>query len=146
MAQKKTQNKFFLKSILINNFMLNGKKETSEKIVSQSFKITQKNSLKETNSIFKTSLKNISPVLDSIKIKNRKSFKHIPFFLIKPKRISNSIKIIVHNSKDNKQRLTDNFYKLLISSAANNGKIKEKIKELHNNSFVNKNFSHYRWF
>ena len=131
---------------LENNLMLNGRKETSEKIILNSFKIIQKVSAKETKPIIKTALKNISPILSLTKVKSRKSLKYVPFFLLKYKRITNSIRILASNSKNNKRHIVNSLQNLLLDSAYDKGIIKDKIKELHVNSFINKNFSYYRWF
>jgi len=134
------------KSILLNFLTYKGKKSVSEKLLNKSLRKIQKTVLKNSKLLLKVSIRNLSPVLSSTKIKRRKAVTLVPFFLKKPKRLSQSIKLIVKGSKTHKSNFIKTFSKEVIDSSNNKGIIKSKIKDIHFNSFNNKNFSHFRWF
>ena len=60
-------------------------------------------------------------------------------------RIYLAIKFIVTVSKIN-YNITHNLSKQILEVSNNKGSLKNKIKELNQKSFSNKNFAHYRWF
>lgn len=134
------------KSILLNFLTSNGKKPVSEKLLNKSLRKIQKTVLKNSKLVLKVSIRNLSPILNSTKIKRRKAVTSVPFFLKKSKRLSQSIKLIVNSSKTSKSNFIDIFSKEVIDSSNNKGSVKSKIREIHSNSFSNKNFSHFRWF
>jgi len=125
--------------------MVNGNKNTSENLLTKSFKLIQKNTKKDFKLILKSSLKSLSPTVSTLRIKKRKTITTVPFFLTKQKRLIHAIKLIlsVSSKSSNKPYL---LYQELLQSSKNKGNLKSKIKELQSNAFINKNFSNYRWF
>nr|QYC61919.1 ribosomal protein S7 [Guinardia delicatula] len=137
--------KNFIKPVILNLLMVNGNKNTSEKLLTKSFKLIQKNTKKDFKLILKSSLKSLSPTVSTLRIKKRKTITTVPFFLTKQKRLIHAIKLIlsVSSKSSNKPYL---LYQELLQSSKNKGNLKSKIKELQSNAFINKNFSNYRWF
>ena len=140
------KNKVNIKSLLLNFITLKGNKFKSEKLLDTSLRELQKSTSKNSKSILKLSLRNISPIVDTIKIKRRKTVTLVPFFLKKDKRLSHAIKLIIKNSKSNNSKFSFGLSKEVIDSSNNKGFVKNKVLNLHSMSFVNKNFSHFRWF
>lgn len=134
-----------LKLTILNLLMLNGNKNTSEKLLIKSFKLLQKNTKKDFKLILKSSIKNLSPTVSTLRVKKRKLVTTVPFFLTKQKRLIYAIKAILSTSakSSNKQFL---LYQELLQASKNKGNLKSKIKELQSTAFINKNFSNYRWF
>ena len=87
--------KKFTKSVILNLLMVNGNKNTSEKLLTNSFKLLQKNTKKDFNLILKSSLKSLSPTVSTLRIKKRKTITTVPFFLTKQKRLIHAIKLIL---------------------------------------------------
>jgi ribosomal protein S7 len=137
--------KKFIKPVILNLLMVNGNKNTSENLLTKSFKLIQKNTKKDFKLILKSSLKSLSPTVSTLRIKKRKTITTVPFFLTKQKRLIHAIKLIlsVSSKSSNKPYL---LYQELLQSSKNKGNLKSKIKELQSNAFINKNFSNYRWF
>mgnify|MGYP001070889154 FL=1 len=137
--------KKFIKPVILNFLMVNGNKNTSENLLTKSFKLIQKNTKKDFKLILKSSLKSLSPTVSTLRIKKRKTITTVPFFLTKQKRLIHAIKLIlsVSSKSSNKPYL---LYQELLQSSKNKGNLKSKIKELQSNAFINKNFSNYRWF
>jgi ribosomal protein S7 len=68
----KNNTTFVLSEKFVNNLMLKGKKNISEKIIFNIFKILQKITVKNSIFIIKFSLLNSSIVLSTYRIKNKK--------------------------------------------------------------------------
>ena len=133
------------KDIFINYLTKKGLKNTSEKIFKKSIKDIQRLTKKNSKIIIKLSLKNVYPVFSFINIKRNKSTTSIPFFLKKSKRLSNTINFLVKESFSKKKN-SKNFPFELIQSSNNKGLIKSNSVKTHSTAFINKKFSHYRWF
>jgi len=142
-----------IKQTVFNLIMKNGKKQTSEKLFLKSIKLLQKSTEKNTINILKTSIVHSSP-LTKMKIyrrnKKRKT-KHIitfPYLLTFKQKNVLGIKNLVLSSQ-NKQipnHFFNNFSNQLINSSNKQGKILEKILTDHNEAFLKKKFSNFRWF
>jgi len=72
------------KTIILKALTVKGNKYISEKLFDQSIRKIQKTSLKNSKSVIRISLKNISPVLSSLKLRKRrrrrKTITLVPFF------------------------------------------------------------------
>ena len=66
--------KLKLKKKILNHILKDGKKKTSEKILTRSFKSIQKSQKKSHNDIMKLSIINLTPTFRVIKLKNNKRF------------------------------------------------------------------------
>lgn len=143
MAQKK--NKDF-KLLIRNSFMLNGKSYASEKLIDKLFKNIQHRTKKDYRLIFKLSFKNLLTPISTVNVKKRKYKRLVPFFIGKEKRILSTIKQIGFINKNTKFREKNFIYNEIIKLSKNKGKLKNNFKNLNQQSFINKNFAHYRWF
>lgn len=139
MVQKKL--KYYKK--IKNSFMLDGKSHVAEKLFLNTLKNVQSTSRKEHITVFKLALKNILTPISTITIKKRKFQRSIPFFIAKEKRISQTIKYLGFLNKKNKKTF---IYSEIIKAANNKGVFKNNLNVSNQQSFVNKNFAHYRWF
>lgn len=138
-----------LKLNIFNKIMLNGNKQTSEKLFFKSLKHIQKiHYKKKFEDVIKFGLINSSPVV-YLKIIKRKRKQTIEFpFLLKDRlRLSYGIKLILKSCRLAKFK---NFYKQLnlelIDSSKGLGLNKENKVKLHQQAFLKKKFSNYRWF
>lgn len=138
-----------LKNNIYTHIMLNGNKQTSEKLFLKIAKKLQKvENKKKFDDILKNGIINSSPVIFLKQIKRkRKQTSEFPFLLISKSRISYGLKFIVKNCR---KLNIDPFYKnfkteLLNSSRLLSQSFKTKIS-LHKESFLKKKFANYRWF
>jgi small subunit ribosomal protein S7 len=142
-----------LKEKVLNHILKNGKKKTSEKILTKSFKSMQKSQKKSHNEVIKLSIINSTPTFRIIKLKNnrrrkKKSIKEIPAFLSTYMfRSSWSLKYLV---KASNKKTSNIFYNQLKDEALLNAKHEGnavKFKdELQNQALQKKKyFRHYRW-
>ena len=131
--------KISYKIVFSNYIMRNGKSHLSEKIFTRLLKGIQQKTKKNGLIVLKLSFKNILMPISTIKInKVRKNKTSIPFFLVKEKRVPKIIKSICGFEGD----LLNEILKL----ANNKGSLKSFLKDENQLSFINKNFSHFRWF
>jgi ribosomal protein S7 len=143
---------FEIKKKIINHFMKNGKKTTSEKILFNSFKELQKMSLKQSEELIKNAIINSLPVFKIHKIENKKQkkkkrkIKEIPFFIVNNKsRISLAIKLIIESVKKQTCFFTDFNKEILLNNQQKGYAIQLKT-ELQKKVINNKRyFRFYRW-
>ena len=140
------KNKTNTKSLLLNFIMSKGHKSKSEKLFDISLRELQKNNIKNSKLVLKLSLRNVSPTVSSIRIKRRKMTTLVPFFLRKHNRLAQAVKLIVTNSNSKSSKFALGLSKEVLESSNNRGSVKNQVINIHTNSFVNKNFSHFRWF
>jgi ribosomal protein S7 len=142
-----------IKKKLINQIMLNGCKETSEKIILKSFKELQKNSLKKTKELIKLSLLNSTPIFKINKIKNKKNkkkkqkLKEIPSFITNSNsRISLAIKFILQSIKKKKENFYTKFNKELILNSQQKGETIQLKNNIQKEVISKKRYlNFYRW-
>jgi len=152
MALKKSKNIF--KKILTNHITEKGKKHTIEKILTKSFKQTQKQQKKNATNIIKTSILGMIPTFRIVKLTNKrrrkKSVKQIPIFLSNNKsRSSWGLKKLTNfstqeASKTNLlKKLTNQL--LLTTTESENKNIELKNKQQNEALKEKKYFKYYRW-
>lgn len=137
MVQKKIN--YF--SVLKNSVMDSGKSHLAEKITKNTLKNIQLKTKKDYKKVFKLSLKNSLIYISTVKVKKRKFQRLIPFFILKEKRILKTIKYLGSLNKKN-LTLNDDIIKI----ANNKGIIQTNLKTINQQFFINKNYTHYRWF
>jgi ribosomal protein S7 len=146
------QNLFEIKKKFLNNFMRNGKKTTSEKILLSSIKELQKNSSKQSEELIKNAIINTLPIFKVNKIENKKQkkkkrkIKEIPHFIVSSKsRISIAIKLIIASLKKQNYFFKDFNKEILLNNQQKGNSIQFKI-ELQKKVIYNKRyFRFYRW-
>ena len=137
-----------VKSKLLNNLMLRGKKRTSEKIVLKSLKRFQKSDFKKNSKEFvKISLLNSAPSVQIKQIKKKRKNIEFPFLLNNELKISYGLKSLIKNSRNKKsQSFYKNFQLELLNSSNLQGNSVNSKKQIHENAFLKKKYANYRWF
>nr|UFQ22723.1 hypothetical protein [Attheya longicornis] len=137
-----------LKNQLFRLLLVQGKKRTSEKIIFLFLKSLQKNHKKNPKLLIKSAFINSSPLTQIKKIRRkRRQTKEFPIILKKKLRINLGIKSIIHYSKES---LSNSFYHKFLTTIVNSSKYQSanvlKKELVHENSFIKKKYSNYRWF
>ena len=137
-----------IKVKLLNSLMLKGKKRTSEKLILKLLKRFQKsNSKKDSKEFLKTSLLNSSPSVQIKQIKKKRKNIEFPFLLNDKLKISYGLKSLIKNSRIQKnQPFYKSFQLELINSSNLSGNSVDNKKQIHENAFLKKKYSNYRWF
>ena len=140
----------YFKTRIYNRIMLNGNKQTSEKLFFKTLKKIQKNqNKKKIEDLIKLGLVKSSPVtfLKQVKRK-RKRTTEFPFLLHPNSRVAYGLKFILNNCQSTPT--TRPFYKQLglelVNSSKHLSKSVTKKVFLHQESFLKKKFANYRWF
>ena len=139
--QNMVQKKINYFNVLKNSVMISGKSILAEKITKNTLKNIQLKTKKDYKKVIKLSLKNSLLYISTVKVKKRKFQRLIPFFILKEKRISKTIKYLGSLNKKN-PFLNDEILKI----ANNKGVIQTNLKTINQQFFINKNYTHYRWF
>jgi ribosomal protein S7 len=137
-----------LKNQILKLLLVQGKKRTSEKIVFLFIKSLQKELKKNPILLIKSAFINSSPLTQIKKIRRkRRQTKEFPIILKKNLRINLGIKSIIHHSKDD---LSNPFFYKFLTAVVNSSKYQStsvfKKELIHENSFIKKKYSNYRWF
>jgi ribosomal protein S7 len=144
-----------LQKKLTNHLTKNGKKHTSEQILTQSFKATQKSQKKNHTKIAKLSILNTIPVFKVIKLtdkkRRKKSTKEIPTLVSRyTSRVSLGLKYLVNTTNKLTQTKPAAFYQkfkneLLSGTIAENSAISLKNNIQTKALQEKKYFRFYRW-
>lgn len=134
-----------VKTLIINNLVLCGKKELSEKILFKTIKQLQKRSTKNHKNLLESLIIKTVPVIKIKQIKRRKKqFIKFPYILKKKSRYIQAIKNIV---KISEKKFSKNFCDKLTQELTLNVKnINKDKKILHEHAFTTKKFANFRWF
>ena len=151
--KSRRKNAIIFKNKIVNVFMKNGKKHTSEKILLKSSKFLQKSSKKSFQNIVQLAIINTTSAFklneQVMKKGKRKSKKVTPSFIIKDSlRIMTALKFLRNTVQKNKN--STNFYKnlaneILASSSLKSQSIEQKTK-LQTQILLNKRYlSKFKW-
>ena len=150
---KKSTKKIHIKHKIFNHLMVNGNKETCEKLFLKSSKLLQKSLLKNHKELIKTAIINSSPIVSikQVRVKKgkRKNVKEYPYVLDSKNRISLSIKFILEAIK---QKNTKSAYahvnlqqEIIANFQISSNAIKKK-EDLQKHTLLKKKYAFYRWF
>ena len=145
--------KIEIKKKIINHIMKNGEKNTSEKVLLQSFKELQKKSPKQTKELIKIALINSTPIFKLNKIQNKKlkkkkrKVKEIPLFITsKLSRVSLAIKFILKSVNKRSELFYKAFNSQLFLNSQNKGEAIVFKNEVQKKVLLNKRyFNFFKW-
>lgn len=148
-------NNFSIKNKFTNHIMINGKKQSSEKILLNSCKNIQKFSKKQSKKILQLCLIYSTPIFKLHKSSNKKIKKRNRKIRITPTFISNNlirislgIKFILLNIKKKKinQSFFQKLYQEILLITKTKGILLENKNEAQKQTLLNKKyFKYYRW-
>ena len=149
----KSTREISLKTKIVNSFMINGEKKTSEKILLKALKALQKSTNKNSKDLLQRFIINSTSTFklneQVVKKGKRKVTKSTPSFILNDSlRISTSLKSIKKVIRKSKQ--SNLFYSRLaeeiLSSSELKGQVVEKKNELQKQILLNKRYlSKFRW-
>jgi ribosomal protein S7 len=150
---KKEKKNFILKNKIINSFMFNGQKETSEKILMKTLKNIQRDQTKNFKKILQLFILNLTPVFkfnkQSKKRGKKKKITFTPYLIPNNElRINFALKLLKSILSKNKQNNTENnLSREIITSVFSNKSIStEKKVEIQNQILAQKRYFYkFRW-
>jgi ribosomal protein S7 len=134
-----------ISALIINNIIVKGKKQVSEKILKQIIKQLQRQFSTNHVSLIKFILIKTAPIIKIKTIKQtKKRVKEFPFIVKASTRNSKAIKeVIKTTSNRSKKKFIENFIGEFSTVLSHENKNKHI---LHEYAFTTKKFAHFRWF
>ncbi len=131
---------------LVNQVMLDGKKEIAQKIVYGAFDIVKEKLNAEPMDIFTQALENVKPVLETKARRVGGSNYQVPMEIRPARRQTLAIRWMVSYARNRSERTMEQRLAGEIMDAYNNagGAVKRK-EEMHRMAEANKAFAHYKW-
>jgi ribosomal protein S7 len=144
-----SEKRITIKKLIINYSMLQGKQVKCHQVFKKSTKLMQKYLKKDSKEIFKLSVTNSLPVINSKKLVKKRGkqaiLQEIPFILSKPQRIKFSIKCILSNLK--KGLSLKGFTRLCSEILFNSRNFTQKKKDISDKEMLTvKKYAKFRWF
>ncbi len=131
---------------LVNQVMLDGKREVAQKIVYSAFKIVKEKLALDEMEAFDKALENIKPMLETKARRVGGSNYQVPMEIRPERRQTLAIRWLVDFARKRSERTMDLRLAGEIMDAYNNagGAVKRK-EEMHRMAEANKAFAHYKW-
>lgn len=131
---------------LVNQVMLDGKKEIAQNIVYSAFDIIKEKTGAEPNEYFEQALENLKPILETKARRVGGSNYQVPIEVSPARRQTLAIRWLVTYSRKRNERTMEQKLAAEIMDAYNNaGGAYKKKDDVHRMAESNKAFAHYRW-
>lgn len=131
---------------LVNQVMLDGKKEIAQNIVYSAFDIIKEKTGAEPNEYFEQALENLKPILETKARRVGGSNYQVPIEVSPARRQTLAIRWLVSYSRKRNERTMEQKLAAEIMDAYNNaGGAYKKKDDVHRMAESNKAFAHYRW-
>ena len=131
---------------LVNQVMLDGKKEIAQKIVYGAFDIIKEKTSAEPNEYFEQALENLKPILETKARCVGGSNYQVPIEVSPARRQTLAIRWLVTYARKRNERTMEQKLAAEIMDAYNNaGGAYKKKDDVHRMAESNKAFAHYRW-
>jgi len=138
--------KDLLVSRFINNMMLDGKKNTSRKIIYDAFNIIGEKTKKEPIEVFRKAISNVAPVTEVRSRRVGGATYQVPVEVREDRRIALAIRWIKQYSKSRRDKtMAQRLAAELIAAFNNEGAAVKKREDTHRMAEANKAFAHFKW-
>ncbi len=140
------QFKDILVTRFVNNIMLDGKKNTSRKIVYGAFEIMAEKTKKEPLEVFRKAMSNVAPITE---VKSRRvggATYQVPVEVREDRRIALAIRWIKQYAKARRDKtMAQKIAAELLAAYNNEGASVKKKEDTHRMAEANKAFAHFKW-
>jgi len=138
--------KDLLVSRFINNMMLDGRKNTSRKIIYDAFNIIGEKTKKEPIEVFRKAVSNVAPVTEVRSRRVGGATYQVPVEVREDRRIALAIRWIKQYSKSRRDKtMAQRLAAELIAAFNNEGAAVKKREDTHRMAEANKAFAHFKW-
>ncbi len=133
-------------SRFINKLMLDGKKNSSRKILYGALEIIQDKTQEEPLGVFKKALQNVMPVLEVRSRRVGGATYQVPVEVREDRRLALAIRWIKTYSKQRRDKtMAQKLANELMAAAKNEGSSVKKKEDTHRMAEANKAFAHFKW-
>jgi small subunit ribosomal protein S7 len=140
------QFKDILVTRFVNNIMLDGKKNTSRKIVYGAFEIMAEKTKKEPLEVFRKAMSNVAPITE---VKSRRvggATYQVPVEVREDRRIALAIRWIKQYAKSRRDKtMAQKIAAELLAAYNGEGASVKKKEDTHRMAEANKAFAHFKW-
>ena len=131
---------------LINNIMLDGKKQLAQGIVYDAFEIVAEKTGKDALVAFEEAMNNIMPVLEVKAIRVGGATYQVPMEIRAERRQALGLRWLVRYSRErNEKTMKEKLANEIIDAINGMGGAFKKKEDTHRMAEANKAFAHYRW-
>ncbi len=131
---------------LINNVMLDGKKDLAQTIVYEAFELIEQRAGESPLDVFNKAMDNVMPVLE---VKARRvggSNYQVPIEVRPDRRQTLALRWIVQAARSRSERtMKERLANELLDATKQSGSAYRKKEEIHRMAEANRAFAHYRW-
>ncbi|WP_243292380.1 30S ribosomal protein S7 [Bacillus sp. FJAT-47783] len=131
---------------LINKMMIDGKRQTSQKILYNAFDIVKDRTGNDPMEVFEQALKNIMPVLEVRARRVGGANYQVPVEVRPERRTTLGLRWLVNYARlRGEKTMEERLANEIIDAANNTGASVKKREDTHKMAEANKAFAHYRW-
>ena len=133
-------------SQLVNNVMIQGKKNTARKIVYDAFDIVAERSKQEPLEVFKKAMSNVAPVIEVRSRRVGGATYQVPVEVRESRRIALALRWIkTYATARRDKSMAGKLAAELLAAANNEGSAVKKREDTHRMAEANKAFAHFKW-
>lgn len=133
-------------SQLVNNVMIQGKKNTARKIVYDAFDIVAERSKQEPLEVFKKAMSNVAPVIEVRSRRVGGATYQVPVEVRESRRIALALRWIkTYATARRDKSMAAKLAAELLAAANNEGSAVKKREDTHRMAEANKAFAHFKW-
>jgi len=133
-------------SRLVNNIMLDGKKNTARRIVYDAFEVIESRTKQPPLEVFKKALSNVAPVLEVRSRRVGGATYQVPVDVREDRRIALALRWIKTYSKSRRDKtMALRLAAELIAASNGEGSSVKKRDDTHRMAEANKAFAHFKW-
>ena len=131
----------------VRALMIDGKKNTAEKLIYSSFdKIEKKEKEKSPLEVFKSAIENVQPQIETRSRRVGGATYQVPVEVRSDRALALAIRWLINSSRNRSENsMTERLSGELIDASSNRGASVKKKEDTHKMAEANKAFSHYRW-
>ena len=131
----------------VRALMIDGKKNTAEKLIYSSFDILDKRQKdKSPIEIFKAAIENVQPQIETRSRRVGGATYQVPVEVRSDRALALAIRWLINSSRNRSENsMTERLSGELMDASSNRGASVKKKEDTHKMAEANKAFSHYRW-
>jgi small subunit ribosomal protein S7 len=133
-------------SQLVNNIMIQGKKNTARKIVYDAFEIVAERSKQEPLDVFRKAMSNVAPVIEVRSRRVGGATYQVPTEVRESRRVALALRWIKNYATARRDKtMAGKLAAELLAAANNEGSAVKKREDVHRMAEANKAFAHFKW-
>lgn len=131
---------------MVNKVMLDGKKNTAERLFYSAMDIIEKKTGEDPFKVFKQAVENVKPFMETKSRRVGGSTYQVPIEVSQRRRTSLGLRWIVNSARTRGEKvMSERLAGELMDAFSNKGGAVRKKEDIHRMAEANRAFAHYRW-